>query len=57
VLESAYTGTNQSVLVRVGGLRLTARTSAIPGLPLFQSGQRVRVAIDAAHTRVFSAEQ
>ncbi|MGL9622987.1 TOBE domain-containing protein [Bradyrhizobium sp. U531] len=56
VLESAYTGTNQTVLVRIGGLRLTARTPAVPGLPLFQSGQHVRVSIDTAHTRVFAAE-
>ncbi|OCK59929.1 ABC transporter ATP-binding protein [Bradyrhizobium sp. LMTR 3] len=55
VLESAYTGTNQSVLVQVGGLRLTARTPVHPGRPLFQSGQRVRVALEAAHTRVFPA--
>ncbi|ANW03326.1 ABC transporter ATP-binding protein [Bradyrhizobium icense] len=55
VLESAYTGTNQSVLVQVGELRLTARTPVNPGRPLFQSGQRVRVSIEAAHTRVFPA--
>ncbi|WP_234685055.1 ABC transporter ATP-binding protein [Bradyrhizobium monzae] len=55
VLESAYTGTNQSVLVQVGSIRLTARTSVSPGRPLFQSGQRVRVEIEAAHTRVFPA--
>ncbi|PJG53654.1 polyamine ABC transporter ATP-binding protein [Bradyrhizobium forestalis] len=53
VLESAYTGTNQSVLVQVGSIRLTARTSVSPGRPLFQSGQRVRIEIEAAHTRVF----
>ena len=53
VLESAYTGTNQSVLVQVGDTRLTARTAVNPGRPLFQSGQRVRIAIDAEHTRVF----
>ncbi|RXH03562.1 ABC transporter ATP-binding protein [Bradyrhizobium vignae] len=55
VLESAYTGTNQSVLVQVGSIRLTARTSVSAGRPLFQSGQRVRFEIDAAHTRVFPA--
>ncbi|WP_128930942.1 ABC transporter ATP-binding protein [Bradyrhizobium zhanjiangense] len=55
VLESAYTGTNQSVLVQVGSIRLTARTSVSPGRPLFQSGQRVRIEIEAAHTRVFPA--
>ncbi|SFP75671.1 putative spermidine/putrescine transport system ATP-binding protein [Bradyrhizobium sp. Ghvi] len=53
VLESAYTGTNQSVLVQVGSIRLIARISVSPGRPLFQSGQRVRIEIDAAHTRVF----
>ncbi|WP_375784662.1 ABC transporter ATP-binding protein [Bradyrhizobium sp. Pha-3] len=53
VLESAYTGTNQSVLVQVGRLRLTARIPVKPGQPLFQSGQRVRIEIEAAHTRVF----
>jgi len=55
VLESAYTGMNQSVLVQVGDIRLTARTAVNPGRPLFQSGQRVRIAIDAEHTRVFPA--
>jgi ABC-type Fe3+/spermidine/putrescine transport system ATPase subunit len=55
VLESAYTGMNQSVLVQVGDVRLTARTAVDPGRPLFQSGQRVRIAIDAEHTRVFPA--
>jgi len=55
VLESAYTGTNQSVLIQLGNLRLTARTAVNPGRPLFQSGQRVRIVIDAEHTRVFSA--
>ncbi|SFN78092.1 putative spermidine/putrescine transport system ATP-binding protein [Bradyrhizobium sp. Rc3b] len=55
VLESAYTGTNQSVLVQVGSIRLTARTSVSPGRPLFLSGQRVRVSVDAEHTRVFPA--
>lgn len=56
VLESAYTGTNQSVLVQVGAIRLTARTSVSPGRPLFLSGQRVRVSVDAKHTRVFPAK-
>ena len=55
VLESAYTGMNQSVLVQVGDIRITARTAVNPGRPLFQSGQRVRIAIDAEHTRVFPA--
>jgi len=54
VVESSYSGTSQSVLVEIGGHRLVARTTVVPGQALFSPGQRVKLSLDTTHLRVFS---
>jgi len=53
VIESAYAGTSQVVLVQAGGSRILARTEVTPGAPLFQAGQNVQVSLDTAHSMVY----
>ena len=53
VVESSYTGTSQNVLFQLGGKRYSARAPVLPGRPLFNSGEHVRVVFDSNYVRVF----
>jgi putative spermidine/putrescine transport system ATP-binding protein len=53
VIESAYAGTTQVVLVQAGATRILARTQMTPDTPLFQAGQNVHVRLDTAHSMVY----
>jgi ABC-type Fe3+/spermidine/putrescine transport system ATPase subunit len=53
VIESAYAGTTQVVLVQAGAARILARTQMTPDMPLFQAGQNVHVSLDTAHSMVY----
>src|SRR6185436_18735206 len=53
VIESAYAGTTQVVLVQVGAARILARTQMSPDTPLYQAGQSVHVGLDTAHSMVY----
>jgi ABC-type Fe3+/spermidine/putrescine transport system ATPase subunit len=56
VVESAYAGTTQVVLVDVNGVRLLSRTRMNPATPLFHAGQRVQVQVDTTHAMVYPGE-
>lgn len=56
VIESAYAGTTQVVLVEVGDVRLLSRSQMTPDKLLFQAGQRVDVDLDTAHAMVYPSD-
>lgn len=56
VVESAYAGTTQVVLVEVGDIRLLSRSQMTPDKLLFQAGQRVEVDLDTTHAMVYASE-
>jgi putative spermidine/putrescine transport system ATP-binding protein len=53
VIESAYAGTSQVVLVQAGASRILARTQMRPDTPLFEAGQNVHVSLDTRHSMVY----
>ena len=57
VIESAYAGTTQVILVAVGQTRVLARAHMSPDTPLFQAGQRVRVSVNTSHSMVYPLER
>lgn len=57
VVESLYAGTAQNVLFQLGDMRFCAKAPVLPGRPLFERGERVRIELDSSNVRVFEEQQ